>query len=86
VNSRTAESMLSYYSAGEWEKVARPFVINPDHVVELDQGASVAKAIESARTGSELWGLFTVLALLMAATEMIVARFMAQDTAAVDPA
>lgn len=86
VNSRTAESMLNFYSAGEWQKATRAFVIDPDHVVELDQGASVTKAIETARTGSELWGLFTVLALLMAATEMIVARFMAQDSAAVDPA
>lgn len=85
VNSQTAESMLNFYDAGDWETATRQFVINPDHVVELDQGTSVAKAIESARTGSELWGLFTVLALLMAATEMIVARFMAQDTAAVDP-
>lgn len=86
VNPRTAESMLNFFAEGEWKTAVQPLITNPDHVVELESGTSVTKAIQNARTGSELWALFTVLALLMAATEMIVARFMARDTAAIDAA
>jgi len=79
VNTNTAESMLKFFELGAWKSAVQPLVENADHVVELEPGASVAKAIQQARTGSELWGLFTVLALLMAAAEMIVSTFMARD-------
>jgi hypothetical protein len=79
VNASTAESMLKFFEFGAWKPAVQPLVENGDHVVELEPGASVAKAIQQARTGSELWGVFTVLALLMAAAEMIVSTFMARD-------
>jgi hypothetical protein len=71
--------MLKFFEFGSWKPAVQPLVENGDHVVELEPGASVAKAIQQARTGSELWGVFTVLALLMAAAEMIVSTFMARD-------
>lgn len=84
VNSKTAESHLDYFDAGQWKKAIKGTVPNNDHVVELLQQSSIAKAIQQARTGSELWALFTVLALLFAGSEMMVAKFMARDRAAID--
>lgn len=84
VNPKTAESMLAYFNPGDWKKSVDPLVDTPEHVVELEPGSSIKKAIQQARTGSELWALFTVLALLMAITEMIVAKYMARDTAVIE--
>ena len=84
VNGKTAESMLSFFETGNWKTSTQTLVANGDHVVELKPGASVTKAIQEARTGSELWALFTVLALLMAVIEMAVATFMARDAAAIE--
>jgi hypothetical protein len=79
VNASTAESILKFFEPGAWKPAMKPLVENIDHVVELEPGASVTNAIQHARTGSELWAVFTVLALLMAAAEMIVSTFMARD-------
>lgn len=84
VNGKTAESMLSFFEPGDWKKSTQSFVSNADHIVELKPGVSVTKAIQEARTGSELWALFTVLALMMAVIEMAVSTFMARDAAAIE--
>lgn len=86
VNGKTAESQLDFFEADAWKKSILGSVPNIDHVAEIQQQTSIAKAIQEARTGSELWALFTVLALLFAGTEMVVAKFMAQDRAALEAA
>ena len=48
---------------------------------DLELGG-MAEAVQTARTGSELWPLFIVLAVLCAVGESLVARFMAQDAPA----
>lgn len=81
VNAKTAESILTYFASGEWKRNSQPIIKQQELVAELDAGSSVAKAVQQARTGSELWSLFTILALLMALAEMAIAKFYGRDTA-----
>ncbi len=81
VNGSNLESHLSYFERGDWKSQTNPMVKVPDHVVEVEAGRSMREVVTSARTGSELWPLFIVLALSCAAAEMLVSRFMATDAA-----
>lgn len=80
VNGSTSESRLEFFDEGAWKKDVDSLVIRPDHVAEIAAGSSVQAAIRQARTGSELWPLATVLALVCALAEMLVARYFVRDT------
>jgi hypothetical protein len=55
-------------------------VDHPEHIVEVSAQSSMRDVAQAARTGSELWSVCVVLALLFAAAEMAVSRFMAQES------
>lgn len=80
-NVPTAESRLSFFEKNDWKAAVDKLVVRPDHVAEISAGESVRSAIQAARTGSELWPLSVVLALLCAVAEMLVARFFVRDAA-----
>jgi hypothetical protein len=81
-NGPTNESRLSYLPDAAWKTSVDPLVTDPDHVVEVTPERSMRDVIQAARTGSELWPLAIVLALACAVAEMMVSRFMAQESAA----
>lgn len=81
-NGPTNESRLTYLDAGSWKSIVNPLVPNAEHVVEVTAERSMREVVQAARTGSELWPLAIVLALACAVAEMMVSRFMAQETAA----
>ncbi|MBK9182109.1 MAG: hypothetical protein IPM83_03100 [Ignavibacteria bacterium] len=81
-NGPTNESRLSYLQESAWKSAVDPLVTDPDHVIEVTAERSMRDVVQAARTGSELWPLAIVLALACAVAEMMVSRFMAQETAA----
>lgn len=83
VNPRTTESRLDYFENRQWSDALKPMVDHPDHVVDVSSQSSMRDIAQQARTGSELWSVFVVLALLCAVAEMAVSRLMAQESSAV---
>ncbi|MCX6141086.1 MAG: BatA and WFA domain-containing protein [Candidatus Kapabacteria bacterium] len=81
-NGPTNESRLIFLSKDKWKPLVDPLVGNADHVVEVSADTSMHDVVQAARTGSELWPLCVLLALACAIAEMLVSRFMAQETAA----
>jgi len=81
-NGPVTESRLLYHTGNQWKAGVDPLVPNPSHVVEVSADRSMSAVVGAARTGSELWPLFVLLALACAVAEMLVSRFMAQDSAA----
>lgn len=81
-NGPTTESRLVYHAATQWKASVDPMVTNAQHVVEVRPDRSMVDVVQSARTGSELWPICIIMALACAVAEMLVARFMAQDTVA----
>ena len=82
VNMPTDESQLTYLDNTVWKMSVRSMVDKPELVAVVDAGSSLREEIQRARTGSELWPLFIVLALLFALTEMAVVRYGAVEKAA----
>lgn len=82
VNAPSEESMLAYLSDDEWEGGVGMLTPEPDRVFVSKPGRSIEQAVTTARTGSELWPLFIVLALCCAVAESLVSRFVAQDVGA----
>ena len=78
-NASTQESRLEFFADAQWKGAVDPLVVRPDHVAEISAGSSVANAVRQARTGSELWPLATLLAIICAVTEMLVARYFVHD-------
>lgn len=83
VNVPNEESILNFFTANAAETEAKKIVSAPDHVVTVSDASDVTAAISSARTGSELWPLFIVLAILCAIAEMLVSAFYAREPAPV---
>jgi hypothetical protein len=79
LNAATTESRLDFIERGTWANELAPMVDHPDHVVEVSTQSSMRDVAQAARTGSELWSVFVVLALICAVAEMAVSRFMAQE-------
>ena len=79
VNSPTQESDLVFLENPAWRTQVQGAVADPDRVVVTDARDEMRESIEEARTGSELWPLFIVLAVLFAVSESLVSRFMAQE-------
>lgn len=75
VNAPTDESMLTYLSDEAWKKETAAMVSVPDHVTVLDASRDMMSEIQRARTGSELWPLCIVLALVCALAEMAISRY-----------
>jgi len=79
-NPRTTESRLDFFDRDAWSEGLAPMVDHPEHIVEVSAQSSMRDVAQAARTGSELWSVCVVLALLFAAAEMAVSRFMAQES------
>jgi hypothetical protein len=79
-NPRTTESRLDFFDRDAWSEGLAPMVDHPEHIVEVSAQSSMRDVAQTARTGSELWSVCVVLALLFAAAEMAVSRFMAQES------
>lgn len=78
-NSPVEESQLQFDDVDKAVSRMRDLVVDGDRVVGFDDAADIRQSIAEARTGSELWPLFLVLALMSAFGEMFVARFAARD-------
>lgn len=81
VNVPNEESILNFFSQNAAETEVKNIVSAPNHVVTVSDASNVNEAILSARTGSELWPLFIVLAILCAIAEMLVSAFFAREPA-----
>jgi hypothetical protein len=73
VNTDPAESQLDYISAKEFE-VRLQKMNYKGKLISLKEEGDYSKIIAQARFGSELWRHFLLLALILALTEMAVAR------------
>ena len=80
-NGPTNESRLLFLNKQGWKPLVEPLVVEADHVVEVSADTSMREVVQAARTGSELWPLCILLALVFAVAEMLVSRFMAQESA-----
>jgi len=78
-NSPVAESQLQFDDVDEAVGRIKTLVEDKDRVLGINDAADLRKSITEARTGSELWPLFVVLALLSALGEMAVARYAARE-------
>lgn len=81
INSPSTESRLDYLEPKALRDAVGRFLQNSDQSVLLDATKPLGAEVQRARTGSELWPLCVVLALLCAVTEMLVATFWARETA-----
>ncbi|HRK04580.1 MAG TPA: BatA and WFA domain-containing protein [Chlorobiota bacterium] len=78
-NAPVEESQLQYDDVDKAVSRVATLVVDGDRVVGINDSADIRQSIAEARTGSELWPLFLVLALLSAFGEMFVARYAARD-------
>ncbi|MBI5324636.1 MAG: BatA domain-containing protein [Ignavibacteriae bacterium] len=74
VNPLPSESYLKPVSNDEIEKNIESQVSKNTHIRFIDDSRNIAQSVQRARTGTELWQLFVILAILCAIAEMIVAR------------
>jgi hypothetical protein len=81
VNAPSTESRLDYLEPEALRDAAGRLLENGDQAVLLDPTKPLGAEVQRARTGSELWPLCVVLALLCALAEMLVATFWARETA-----
>lgn len=79
VNGPTEESRLVYMEDNTWKTAVADMVLVPDRVVVVSANSHLDSIIRSARTGSELWSVFILLAIACAVAEMMVSRFMAHE-------
>ena len=79
VNSPIQESILSFLANEDWIQGAQRLVADKDRVILTRAEDRIGTVIQEARTGSELWPLFIILAVLFAVTESLVSRFMAHE-------
>ncbi|MFO7448220.1 MAG: BatA and WFA domain-containing protein [Ignavibacteriaceae bacterium] len=73
VNTEARESNTEYLNAGEFEDYLTK-INYKGTFIEVDKGEDPAEVILQARFGSELWKLFLIIAILLAVTEMAIAR------------
>lgn len=74
VNVDPSESFLKLYNKDEIGKALSNIINEGVHISYVDDADDILKDIERARTGTELWQFFIILALLCALTEMYVAK------------
>jgi hypothetical protein len=74
VNSDPTESYLKLYKHDEIRKSLSNMLDEDVRLNFVEDADEIIKDIERARTGTELWQFFILLALLCAAAEMYVAR------------
>jgi len=86
VNAPMQESRLEFFGDDEWRSGMQTMVAKPDRVVVTQAGEQLAESARAARTGSELWPLCIVLAVLCAVAESLVSRFMASEESTPLPA
>ncbi|TAL69835.1 MAG: VWA domain-containing protein [Bacteroidetes bacterium] len=73
-NPLPSESYLQPVSEDEIEKNIESQVSKNSHIRFIDDSRNIVQSVQRARTGTELWQLFIILAILCAIAEMIVAR------------
>jgi hypothetical protein len=74
VNPLPSESYLKPIPNVELFKILKNRLSDPDNLRLIDDMRNVIQNVNRARTGSELWKLFIILAILCAVAEMLVAR------------
>jgi len=74
VNPLPSESYLQPASENEIKKIIETQVSKLTHIRFIDDSRNIVQSVQRARTGTELWQLFVILAILCAIAEMIVAR------------
>ncbi|MCL5991221.1 MAG: BatA domain-containing protein [Bacteroidetes bacterium] len=74
VNPLPSESYLQPASEDEIKKFIETQVSKNTHIRFIDDSRNIVQSVQRARTGTELWQLFVILAILCAIAEMIVAR------------
>lgn len=78
-NAPSEESQLQFDDVDQAVQRMKPLVRDDEKILGIEDAADIRQSMTEARTGSELWPLFVVLALLSAFGEMFVARYGARD-------
>ena len=79
VNVPASESMIDPMPVEELLDVVRVTVPDEGQVAAISDIGQVSAMIDRARVGTELWKIFVMLAILIALTEMFVARSRQSD-------
>jgi hypothetical protein len=79
VNTPASESQMIMFSADELSAALERFVANKDHVRVINDYRRASMDALRAGTGTELWRIFLLVALLAAIAEMLIARRAAQE-------
>jgi hypothetical protein len=82
VNTDPAESIISYITEGDFKDYLNNIGFSGSFA-SINPENNISEEILQARFGSELWKIFAVLTLLLAITEMTVARTMRKELAVI---
>jgi len=83
VNTNPNESKAEYLTAGEFENYLEEIKFKGKHIT-LPVNENPIALIQQARYGTELWKIFLMIALLLAITEMTIARSSKKDLVEVE--
>jgi hypothetical protein len=83
VNTNPNESKAEYLTAGEFENYLEEIKFKGKHIT-LPVNENPITLIQQARYGTELWKIFLMIALLLALTEMTIARSSKKDLVEVE--
>lgn len=79
VNPPASESALVHITSGELREQLQTYVPEKGQIEVVAQVRDIASEVSRARTGTELWKLFVLLAVVCAIVEMIVAKNSVRD-------
>ncbi|NCS88569.1 MAG: hypothetical protein GW789_07495, partial [Ignavibacteria bacterium] len=80
VNTIPGESITEYLSMNDFREYLKKISFKGSFV-EINKDGDVSATIMQARFGTELWKIFLLIALILAAVEMLVARSAKKDLA-----
>lgn len=82
VNIPRSESSLESWSGTEWKQQLENVLAPKTPLAVIDNTGTIGASVARARTGTELWKLFVILAIACAIAEMVVARYTPNPAAA----
>lgn len=80
VNADPNESVQKYLTPKEFEEYLKKINFNGKYIA-IDKSEEVQSVVQQARFGSELWKLFIIIALCLAAVEMLISKSAKKDIA-----
>ena len=80
VNPPSSESTITSFGEDYIMPLLSTFAADPNMIKYKERDINIAQVIKEAKTGTELWQLFLVLAIIAALSEMLIARNKKADT------